>query len=362
MKKTLVITALLAAVIALAAAALLLALGALGGPEDPAVAPCRRPPTTLSQARVVLDHRELTVRFTCNGARLAGTLFVPLGRGPHPTVVWLHGSGDQPRLSYGPLVASFVQDGIAFFSYDKRGAGESEGRCCPDVNGRFNLVTSDAVGAVEAARSSSAVDDARVGFLGASAAGWIAPSATEQSGHVRFVAIASPGVLRHSIVARFEQEAGDSRRSTDGDREGDPVVAPVRLRPGSVPRAARRPRALALRRRGPQRPGGDERRGAAADREATRQGLDDRRLPRRRARPLRRSPDRSARCAARRSVDPAPVRHHALTGRLGMAILVPPGQFAVKRVIASENERGPERVRASLVLLRMFVRLSRRSP
>ena len=215
MKKTLVITALLAAVIALAAAALLLALGALGGPEDPAVAPCRRPPTTLSRPGVVLDHREVEVRFTCNGAQLAGTLFVPLGRGPHPTVVWLHGSGDQPRLSYGPLVASFVQDGIAFFSYDKRGAGESEGRCCPDVHGRFNLVTSDAVGAVEAARASPAVDDARVGFLGASAAGWIAPRATEQSGHVRFVAIASPGVLRHSIVARFEQEAGDSGRSTD---------------------------------------------------------------------------------------------------------------------------------------------------
>ena len=215
MKKTLVITALFAAVIGLAAAALLLALGGLGGPEDPAVAPCRRPPTRLSRPRVVLDHREVGVRFTCNGARLAGTLFAPLERGPHPTVVWLHGSGDQPRLSYGPLVASFVQDGIAFFSYDKRGAGESEGRCCPDVHGRFNLVTSDAVGAVEAARSSSAVDDARVGFLGASAAGWIAPRATEQSGHVRFVAIASPGVLRHSIVARFEQEAGNGGRSTE---------------------------------------------------------------------------------------------------------------------------------------------------
>jgi alpha-beta hydrolase superfamily lysophospholipase len=215
MKKTLVITAFLSAVIALAAAALLLALGALGGPEDPAVAPCRRPPTTLSRSRIVLDHRELGVHFTCNGAQLAGTLFVPLGPGPHPTVVWLHGSGDQPRLSYGPLVASFIRDGIAFFSYDKRGAGESEGRCCPDEQGRFNLVTSDAVGAVEAARASPAVDDARVGFLGASAAGWIAPGATEQSGHVRFVAIASPGVLRHSIVARFEQEAGASGRSTE---------------------------------------------------------------------------------------------------------------------------------------------------
>jgi pimeloyl-ACP methyl ester carboxylesterase len=213
MQKTLAITALVAAGITLAAAALLLALGARGGLEDPEVAPCRRPPTTLSRSHVVLEHREFGVRFTCNGARLAGTLYLPLDRGRHPTVVWLHGSGEQPRLSYGPLVASFVQDGLGFFSYDKRGVGESEGRCCPDESGRFNLVTSDAVGAVAAVRASTAVDGARVGFLGASAAGWIVPRAAEQSGHVRFVAIASPGVLQHSIVARFEQEASDDGRS-----------------------------------------------------------------------------------------------------------------------------------------------------
>lgn len=215
MQKTLAITTLVSVAIGVGAAALLLALRSLGGPEDPAVAPCLRPPTTLSRSRVVGDHRELDVRFTCNGARLAGTLFLPRDRRPHPTVVWLHGSGDQPRLGYGSLVASFVEDGIAFFSYDKRGVGESEGRCCPDEQGHFNLVTSDAVGAVAAIRTSPIVDGERVGFLGASAAGWVAPRATEQSGHVRFVAIASPGVLRHSIVARFEQEAAGSDRSVE---------------------------------------------------------------------------------------------------------------------------------------------------
>jgi pimeloyl-ACP methyl ester carboxylesterase len=214
MRKPALITIFTLAAIALGAAGLLTTLGTLGKSiDDPSVAPCRRPPTTLGRSRVVLDHRELAVGFTCNGARLAGTLFLPLGRRPHPTVVWLHGSGEQPRLGYGPLVASFVRD--AFFSYDKRGTGESEGRCCPDEHGKFNLVTSDAVGAVAAVRATPAVDPARVGFLGASAAGWIAPRAAEQSGHVRFVAIASPGVLRHSIVARFEQEAGNDGRSTD---------------------------------------------------------------------------------------------------------------------------------------------------
>ena len=216
MKKPLLITVLALAAIALGAAGLLIALGALGSSiDDPAVAACRRPAVLVGTPRAVLDHRELDVHFKCNGARLAGTLFLPRGGAPHPVVVWLHGSGDQARLTYGPLVAAYVEDGIAFFSYDKRGVGESEGRCCPDVHGRFNLVTSDAVGAVAAVRGSPGVDGARVGFLGASAAGWIAPRAAEQSGHVRFVAVASPGVLRHSIVARFEREASDDSRTPD---------------------------------------------------------------------------------------------------------------------------------------------------
>jgi alpha-beta hydrolase superfamily lysophospholipase len=118
----------------------------------------------------VADHREVPVHFTCEGSALAGTIYLPLKEGRHPAVVWLHGSGEQARLTYGPLVAAYINDGIAFFTYDKRGVGESEGECCPDVDGHFNLVTADAVGAVKAARSYSGIDPNQVGFLGASAA------------------------------------------------------------------------------------------------------------------------------------------------------------------------------------------------
>jgi len=196
MNHPLLITFLVLVAIALGAAGLLGGLGALGGSvDDPAVAACRRPPTTISVPRVLLDHREAVVRFTCNKARLSGTLYLPIQRGRYPAVVWVHGSGEQPRLSYGPLVASYVEDG------------------------HFNLVTADAVGAVEAVRSASTVDSAHVGFVGASVAGWI-------------------------------------------------------------------------RRRRPQRATASERRQAPRDQTAARQGLDDHRPPRRRPRPLRRTPDR----------------------------------------------------------------------
>jgi dipeptidyl aminopeptidase/acylaminoacyl peptidase len=191
--------------------------------SDPADAACADPPVSFGQATQAADHREVSVHLTCEGASLAGTIYLPLEKGRHPAVVWLHGSGEQPRLMYGPLVAAYIKDGIAFFTYDKRGVGESEGECCPDVDGHFNLVTADAVGAVKAARSYPGIDPAQVGFLGASAAGWVAPRAAETSGHVAFIAIASPGVLQHSIVAQFEEYTGGS--DSDEPRPSEAEIA-----------------------------------------------------------------------------------------------------------------------------------------
>jgi uncharacterized protein len=89
-------------------------------------------------------------------------------------MVWVHGSGETPRLNYGTVVAPLVEDGIAVVSYDKRGVGASEGDCCPDS---FNLLAADADGAVLAVRSHPEVDADRVGFYGASQAGWVVPLA-----------------------------------------------------------------------------------------------------------------------------------------------------------------------------------------
>jgi uncharacterized protein len=206
---------------AILAGIVLLASSCGSSVSDPADAACTNPPVQFGQAIDAADHEEVSVHFTCEGAVLAGTIYAPKGQGRHPAVIWLHGSGEQPRLIYGPLVAAYVNDGIDFFTYDKRGTGESEGECCPDVDGHFNLVTADAEGAVAAARSYSGIDPEQVGFLGASAAGWIAPRAAETAGHVAFLAIASPGVLQHSIVAHFEEFAGGSESTEPRPSEAE---------------------------------------------------------------------------------------------------------------------------------------------
>jgi uncharacterized protein len=179
----------------LAAIAMVVVTAGCGGSSvsDPETARCISPNPTFAPPSTASDHREVAVHFTCEGATLAGTLYLPAkGDGAYPAVVWVHASGETRRLGYGNIVAPLVQKGIAVFSYDKRGVGESEGDCCPGDKGHFNLLAADADGAVLALRSRKDIDGARIGFYGASEAGWVVPLADARLRRpVAFVALAS---------------------------------------------------------------------------------------------------------------------------------------------------------------------------
>jgi len=177
-------------VLALVPVALVSGCGGGGGDADPESARCTSPNATFGDATDVGTHREVAVHFTCEDTALAGTLYLPNGSGRHPAVVWVHGSGEQPRLPYeADIVAPLVDDGIAVFSYDKRGVGESEGDCCTNP-GQYNVVAADADGAVLAVRSHREIDPDKVGLYGASEAGWVVPLADSRlSKPVAFTAL-----------------------------------------------------------------------------------------------------------------------------------------------------------------------------
>jgi dienelactone hydrolase len=113
-------------------------------------------------------------RTTIDGPKgnLGASLILPEGEGPFPGVVFLHGSGPQPRDASRWAAHELAKHGIASLIYDKRGVGESEGDF---VGASLEDLARDGIAAAEYLLHEPAVD--AVGFAGHSQGGWIGPLA-----------------------------------------------------------------------------------------------------------------------------------------------------------------------------------------
>jgi pimeloyl-ACP methyl ester carboxylesterase len=133
-------------------------------------------------------YREERVKFPTRGATLAGTLLLPNGRGPHPAVVCVHGSGRQTRNGNAAgmrLVADhFARHGVAVLIYDKRGAGESSGDWSTEA---FEDLAGDVTAAVDTLKRRKEIDATKIGLWGISQAGWIMPMAAARSKDIAFI-------------------------------------------------------------------------------------------------------------------------------------------------------------------------------
>lgn len=136
---------------------------------------------------------EVTFENKSANATLAGTLTLPKGSGPFPCAVLVTGSGPQDRdealLGHKPflvLADHLTRHGIAVLRYDDRGVGKS--------TGKFHLATSndfadDALAAVEFLKSRKEVDGKRIGIVGHSEGGVIAPICAARSKDVAFIVL-----------------------------------------------------------------------------------------------------------------------------------------------------------------------------
>lgn len=130
---------------------------------------------------------------------LAGTLSVPLGEGPFPAVVLISGTGHNTRdeTVWGHQVFLVLADalnraGVAVLRYDKRGVGGSGGDYDAATTAEF---ASDADAAVAWLSHQPGIDPNRVGVLGHSEGGVIAPMVAVRDPRVAFVVtIAGPAI------------------------------------------------------------------------------------------------------------------------------------------------------------------------
>lgn len=132
--------------------------------------------------------REVTFR---NGAvELKGTLMLPTTPGPHPAVVFLHGSGPATRAGARGYAETFARMGIASLFFDKRGSGSSGGSW---ITASLTDLAADALAAVTYMKSVDGIDPGRIGLWGVSQAGWVATLAASQSKDVAFLVVISGG-------------------------------------------------------------------------------------------------------------------------------------------------------------------------
>jgi hypothetical protein len=122
--------------------------------------------------------RVTRTHFVSNRTELAGLLVEPAALDPNrPLIVQVQGSGTTGWIagtdewSHEPYL--FAAHGIASFVYDKHGTGQSAGQ--PHMN--FHRLAEDVVAASKEARRLARGRFGRLGLLGASQGGWVAPIA-----------------------------------------------------------------------------------------------------------------------------------------------------------------------------------------
>jgi uncharacterized protein len=144
------------------------------------------------------------------GVTLAGTLTLPEGAGPFPAVVLISGSGPQDRneelMDHRPfwvLADYLTRNGIAVLRYDDRGTAKSTG----DFSKATTLdLASDVDAAVAFLLSRKDINQKKIGLVGHSEGGIIAPIVAARNKNVRYIVLMAGTGMRGKELLLLQQE------------------------------------------------------------------------------------------------------------------------------------------------------------
>ncbi|MFQ5549466.1 MAG: alpha/beta hydrolase family protein [Woeseia sp.] len=159
---------------------------------------------------------ETELAYSNGDTELAGVLLRPVGGGEYPAAVILQGSGDSDRSNrWARLIAeTFVSKGVAVLLTDKRGSGQSGGSW---RTASFEDLAEDGLAGIRALRRVKGIRKDRLGFIGLSQGGHVAPLAASM-GNIQFVinmvggALPMKDMLFHELEQTYRQYGlGDAR-------------------------------------------------------------------------------------------------------------------------------------------------------
>jgi hypothetical protein len=152
-------------------------------------------------------YREQEVKYENKtaGIHLAATLTIPQGKGPFPAVLLIPGSGAQDRnetvFGHRPFLVMadyLTRKGIVVLRADDRGVGKSSGSMATSTTA--DLAT-DAEAGLAYLKTRSDVNPGKMGLLGHSEGGLIAPMVAARNPDVAFIVmLAGPGVPGDQVI------------------------------------------------------------------------------------------------------------------------------------------------------------------
>ncbi len=175
--------------------------------------------------------REVTYRNERAGIGIAGTLTIPEGPGPHPAALLITGSGAQDRdetiFGHKPFLVvadSLSRAGVAVLRVDDRGVGGTDAGPPGATSQDF---ADDVRAGLAFLRQQPELDPQRLGLIGHSEGGLIAPQVAADDPEVAFVVmLAGPGVSGREVLGRQVERvalsqglsAQEARQAADDNR------------------------------------------------------------------------------------------------------------------------------------------------
>jgi uncharacterized protein len=167
------------------------------------------------------------------GFTLAATITIPTGKGPFPAVILIGGSGahdrDEALMGHKPfLVLSdyLTRKGIVVLRADKRGVGKSGGNYATATTVDF---ASDAEAGIAFLQTRLEVDSHKIGLIGHSEGGVVAPIVAAQDPQVAFIIMmAGYGVPGDDIIVEqtklIAEAGGQSHEEAENTGEEERKV------------------------------------------------------------------------------------------------------------------------------------------
>lgn len=155
------------------------------------------------------------------GIILSGTLTLPESGTNFPAVILISGSGPQNRdeelFDHKPFLViadALTKQGIAVLRFDDRGVGESGGEFKDATSEDF---ADDVMAGFEFLKTRKEINHVKIGLIGHSEGGMIAPIVASKTGDVAFVVLmAGPGIPVDELMI-LQSEKGSELAGADSD-------------------------------------------------------------------------------------------------------------------------------------------------